>query len=120
MTNLPSHPAGTRPSRAALAEVTDCLDRMDRRMKRGCATAAGLFAVGGTGASPSAVHQYAVVHDGSMASAGAALATALFGPRPGSRAAYALSGAPECAARRDELPLTRSELRPGGGIRRRA
>jgi hypothetical protein len=85
MTNLPSHPAGTRPSRAELAEVTDCLDRMGRRMECGCATAAGLFAVGGTGAPASAVHQYAVVHDGFMASAGGGdgdlRAAAIFGPR---------------------------------------
>ncbi|WP_159774077.1 hypothetical protein [Streptomyces sp. HM190] len=46
--------------------------RVDRRTESCCATAAALFAACGTGAPASAVHQYAVVHDGSMASAGVA------------------------------------------------
>ncbi|WP_220131516.1 hypothetical protein, partial [Streptomyces ipomoeae] len=78
MTHYPSRPAGSPPSDAEFARMAARLDRMDRRIEGGCTTAAGLFAVGGTGALASAVHQYAVVHDGSMASAGVALATALF------------------------------------------
>ncbi|KPI10501.1 hypothetical protein OK074_0136 [Actinobacteria bacterium OK074] len=64
-----------------VAESTAAADRpglADRRVAAGYAAGAGVLGLGAAGALGSALVQYLVGHDGSMASAGVALAAALF------------------------------------------